>query len=141
MNSPLLLLTDYFKELESHLPEEFAFEREFSSDTADDEEADEDLMRYHEKKSSFFYDLEKCDLILLVAGLYDLKNNDYYVDFLMENDSIVKFDDEYGEIIPKVQISRKSFSVFGFQWQGLLTMHYKVKHTTIPSHRSIFAYL
>ena len=126
VNSPLLLLTDYFKELHSKLPDEYSFEQ--SSLTGVDLE-DEDLMMYHDKKSYFFELLGKCDLILLVAGLYDLKSNDYYIDFLMENDSSVKFDDEYGDaIIPKVQISRKSFSVLAFQWQGLLMMHYKVKH-------------
>ena len=126
VNSPLLLLTDYFKELHSKLPDAYSFEQ---SSLAGVDLDDEDLMMYHDKKSYFFELLGKCDLILLVAGLYDLKSNDYYIDFLMENDSGVKFDDEYGDAtIPKVQISRKSFSVLAFQWQGLLMMHYKVKH-------------
>ena len=93
VNSPLLLLTDYFKELQSQLPAEYSYEQ--SSLTGVDLE-DEDLIMYHDKKSYFFEQLGKCDLILLVAGLYDLKSNDYYIDFLMENDSRVKYYDEYG---------------------------------------------
>ena len=110
-------------ELQSNLPLEYSFDE---STLCSSDLEDEHLMMYHRQKKSLFEELGKCDFILLVAGLYDLKNNDFHFDFLMQNDPIVSFDDEYGEFIPKVQISRKGFSVLGFQWQGLLTMYYKV---------------
>ena len=118
-----MLLTDYFKELQSQLPVEYSYDQSLLS--LDDRE-DENLMLYLKNKALFFDHLGKCDLILLVAGFYDLKNNDYFVDFLMENDPGLQFDDDSSDMIPKVQISRKNFSVLGFQWQGLLTMYYKV---------------
>ena len=137
LNRPLALSTDLFHESLSKLPYEYSFEQ---SSLAGIFLEDEDLIMYHDKKSYFFEQLGKCDLILLVAGLYDLKSNDYYIDFLMENDSRVKYYDEYGDAtLPKVQISRKSFSVLAFQWQGLLMMHYKVKHLQFSS--SFFANL
>jgi hypothetical protein len=116
-------LTEYFLELQSFLPLKYSFD---SASLNDEDGEDEILMMYHTGKLQFFELLGKCDFVLLTAGLYDLKNNDFYFDFLMQNDSRVSYNDDYGDLIPKVQISRKSFSVLGFQWQGLLMMYYKV---------------
>jgi hypothetical protein len=125
VNSECLLLYEYFEDLEQHLPIEYRMDM-ISDGRAVDRSGDSDLDLYRATKHMLFAQLEISDLFIVLAGLYDLKSKQFVVDFLMENDKNLKYDDPAGIFYPMVHISRESFALFAKNWQNFLALYYKV---------------